>query len=46
MGPQARVPYEKQNADEAPVEKQLSEAEIQLKDMVKKQLDKKITLER
>ena len=40
------VPFWKQNEEEAPKEKQVSEAELQLKDMVKKQLETKITLGR
>lgn len=45
MGPQAKVPFEKDNPDEPPNEKQMSEAEIQLKNMVHKQLDTNINLE-
>ena len=46
MGPQAKVPYETNNVDEPPKEKQISEAELQLKSMVQKQLATNITLER
>ncbi|XP_065051157.1 RNA-binding protein 41-like [Rhopilema esculentum] len=45
MGPQAKVPYETNNVDEPPKEKQISEAELQLKSMVQKQLATNITLE-
>ena len=45
MGPQAKVPFLKDNLDEPPNEKQLSEAEVQLKNMVHKQLDTNISLE-
>ena len=44
--PQPRIPFWKQNVDEPPAEKQVSEADLQLKSMVEKQLDTKITLER
>ena len=46
MGPNARVPYQQLQPDEAPTEKQLSEADLQLKSMVQRQMNKTITLQR
>ena len=37
---------QQQSEEESPKEKQISEAEMQLKNMLQKQLDTKITLER
>ena len=43
---QPKAPFWKQNEEEPPKEKQTSEAELQLKNMLQKQLDTNITLER
>ena len=43
---QPKAPFWKQTEEEPPKEKQMSEAEIQLKNMLQKQLETKITLER
>ena len=43
---QPKAPFWKQNEEEPPKEKQISEAEMQLKNMLHKQLDTKITLKR
>ena len=43
---QPKTPFWKQNEEESPKEKQVSEAELQLKNMLQKQLDTNITLDR
>ena len=46
MDPKAKVPFQREAIGEAPTEKRQSEAEKQIKDMVRKQLETHITLQR